>query len=436
MDVTHILDELCAGLSCGTLPDYDCNHGVRMRVFTNASPADLDVVLQNAHNAGFADYAENRLENNRYVTLYRGTVQAHAYYIPAEQTLRVIADGFTAPFPCAAKETERRCTTTLWMIETDHTYIDCGMCFVLRCADGSFFVIDSGHFLQVNDHKRLYRFLRERTPGGENVVINGWFITHAHDDHVCKMMDFLAEQHRDVVIEALYFNTVCPNHRDSHFWGEGNRAIMRRFEQTALNSGLPIVKLHSGQRFCIRDLMIDVLCTHEDVYPRSLENYNDCSTVLMIETQGCRICIPGDAGAEESDSMTTRFSQQTLHCDVMQQSHHGHLGTSVEFYQSANAGLLLFPNTQIIFDEDLPRYEANRAAIALADTYHISSNGTVEVPLPYTKGCETVLPDETFENFDRIQALWGYTYTPQRKQQLFDEFLRRSGLPPMTEIKP
>ena len=391
----QLLENVCRGISAASLPDYHCNNNVWMRLFSDASERDLDTVLQNAHALGFSVYAENRLENNRYVTLSQEKTMLHAYYIPAEQKLRVIADDFTVQFPAVPQETVYRCETKLWMIETDHTYIDCGMCFVLQCADYSFFVI-----------------------------------------HVCKCMYFLKENYNDVVIESFYYNTTDPNGRDSHFWGAGNRAIMRQFDAAAESSGIPIVKLHSGQHFYVRNLSVDVLCTHEDVYPESLENYNDCSTVLMIEAEGCRICIPGDAGMQESDCMTTRFTEKTLHCDVMQQAHHGHFGTSVQFYTLANAKLVLFPNTQIIFDQDLPVYEANRAAIALADDYHVSSNGTVEVPLPYNKDTVRVLPDETFENFDRIQALWGYTYTPERKQQLFDEFLRRSSLPPMCEIKP
>ena len=436
MEHQKILNTVCVGVAGRPLPAYHCNNDVWMRLFCDAAAEDYWTVQQNASNAGFTVYAENALEDNRYVTLCRDGVTLHIYYVPVERKLRVIADAFTAPFPAVPQTVRRRCTTTVWMIETDHTYIDCGMCFVIRCADNSFFVVDSGHFLQLNDHKRLYRFLRERTPSGEDVVISGWFITHAHDDHVCKCMDFLQEHYSDVVIESFYYNTTDPNGRDSHFWGTSNREIMRRFDRTAESSGIPIVKLHSGQHFYVRDLSIDVLCTHEDVYPDSLENYNDCSTVLMIDADGCRVCIPGDAGMVESTCMTTRFSEKTLRCDVMQQAHHGHFGTSPLFYRMASAKLLLFPNTQIIFDQDLPVYEANRVAIALADAYHVSSNGTVEVPLPYDPATVRVLPDETFENFDRIQALWGYTYTPERKQQLFDAFLRRSGLPPMSEIKP
>ena len=430
-----LLDQICIGVHAQPLPDYHCNNGVWMRLFLDADAAEMKVVLRNADRQGFISYAENTLEDNVYVTLQNGKTMLHVYYIPAERKLRVIADSFTVPFAAVRQPYTRRCNTTVWMIETDHTYIDCGMCFVVQCADGSFFVIDSGHYLQLNDHKRLYRFLRERTPSGENVVISGWFITHAHDDHVCKCMDFLKENYSDVVIEYYYYNTTDPDGRDCAGWNEWNRAIMRQFDEAAESSGIPIVKLHSGQHFYVRNLSIDVLCTHEDVYPESLENYNDSSTVLMIEADGSRICIPGDAGMMESDCMTTRFTEKTLCCDVMQQSHHGHFGTSVRFYELADARLLLFPNTQIIFDQDLPMYEANRVAIERANAYHISSNGTVEVPLPYDPQTVRVLPDETFENFDRIQALWGYTYTPERKQQLFDDFLKRSGLPPMSEIK-
>ena len=154
----------------------------------------------------------------------------------------------------------------------------------------------------------------------------------------------------------------------------------------------------------------------------------------MIEADGCRVSIPGDAGAFESDVLTSRFTEKTLGCDVMQQAHHGHFGTSVEYYRLSHAKVVLFPVTQIMFDGDLPRYEENRVAIELANEYHIASNGTVEVPLPYVPGTVKVLPDETFENFDRIHALWGYTYSDEYKQSLFESFLLRSGLPAFDEI--
>ena len=432
----QILDLLSVGLPSSTLDDYDCNNGAFLRVIESAENADFENACLAAQTAGFASFAKNRLEDNIYETFVRADAVAHIYYCPSEKKLRLIADPNTTLFEPQPTSYVQRCGTKLWQIETDHTYIDCGMCFILQTADNSFFLIDSGHYLQPNDHKRIYRFLRERTPCGEKVVIAGWFFSHGHDDHVCQFMEFLKDHYSDVVIEKLYYNMICPYGRDSHFWKESNKKIALDFEKAAEDSGIPIVKLHSGQRFYVRNLRIDVLCTHEDVYPNSFENYNDSSTVLMIEADGCRISIPGDAGGFESDVLTGRFSHETLRCDVMQQAHHGHFGTSTEYYRLSDAKVVLFPTTQIKFEEELPNYEANRVAIEIADEYHVSSNGTVEIPIPYVPGTVRVLADETFENFDRIRALWGYTYTDAYKQALFDAFLQRSGLPPMDEIDP
>ncbi|MCR5484874.1 MAG: hypothetical protein K6F09_04705 [Clostridiales bacterium] len=436
MDIKKLLDSISVGISAVPLPDHDCNNGVLLRLFSPANESDMEKALENALSSGFSVYSENEIEHNRYVTLTKEKTFLHIYFIPSEKKLRLIADGFTLPFPKDKTDVARKAPVTLWMFETDHTYIDCGMCFVIRCADNSFFLIDSGHFLQLNDHKRLYRFLRERTPDGEKIVINGWFITHAHDDHVCKCIDFIAEKHSDVSVEAFYYNTVCPRGKYSEYWGEENIVYMEAFDDAAEKSGIPIVKLHSGQRLYIRGLTIDVLCTHEDVYPKSLEDYNNSSTVLMIEAEGCRICIPGDAGDREDECLMNRFGEKTLRCDVMQLAHHGHFGLSSGFYKAANAKIVLVPNTQVIFEKDLSSIEASRVALSLSDSHHIASNGTVEVPIPYSPDTVRVLPDETFENFDRIKALWGYEYTDEKKQELFEGFLKRSGLPDFKDIKP
>lgn len=434
--MTEILNAVCALFPPPVLADYPCNNGARMRVIADTDPQSMQIALEKSKENGFSLFAENHIENNRYVTLLRDDALLHIYYCPHERTLRVLADPNTTLYDAVPGACPRRCPSVFWQFETDHTYIDCGMCYILQLADYSFFIIDSGHYLQLNDHLRLYRFLRERTPAGENVVIAGWFFSHGHDDHVCQFIKFLQDGFLDVTIEKLYYNMTEPDGRDSRFWKESNKKIMRDFEIAAENSGIPIVKLHSGQRFYVRNMRADVLCTHEDVYPESLENYNDSSTVLMLEVDGSKISIPGDAGKNESDILTSRFTAETLRCDIMQQAHHGHMGTSAAYYRLSHANVVLFPTTQIKFEEELPRYEANRVAIALADEYHVSSNGTVEIPLPYIPGTLKLLPDETFENFDRIQALWGYTYTDTYKQSLFDEFLRRSNLPPMSEIDP
>ena len=196
----QILDSLTASLPASELPDYNCNNGAWMRVIGHATPEHLTIAVHAAEDLGFRRFAENELEGNRYITMTRSDAVAHIYYCPSEQTLRLIADPNTTLFDPTPKPFVRCCQTKLWQFETDHSFIDCGMCFILQNADKSFFLIDSGHYLQPNDHRRIYRFLRERTPWGEKVIIAGWFLSHGHDDHVCQFMEFL-RRHRTAVLQ-------------------------------------------------------------------------------------------------------------------------------------------------------------------------------------------------------------------------------------------
>ena len=99
-----------------------------------------------------------------------------------------------------------------------------------------------------------------------------------------------------------------------------------------------------------------------------------------------------------------------------------------------DAEVALFPVTQIKFDEELPRQEANRKSLEISKYYFIASNGTVEFPLPYKSGEFKLLPDETFESFSGVFNLWCYEYTKERKEQLYKEYLERGGKP-MDEYK-
>lgn len=434
MDTKELLGRVCGNINDNEICIYDCGDGAYMRLIKNASGSDFLKICGECERLGYTLFQRNDIEENIHAS-HRGDMLIHAYFCPAEKILRVICDPYSVKFECEEPKYERRCGSALWQFENDHSYIDCGMCYILRCADNSFFIIDGGHFLQPNDHKRIYRFLRERTPDGEQTVISGWFFSHAHDDHVSQFVDFIREYGSAVDIEKLYYNDAPIGHRDNMSWGEANKKYIRRFEDCARSCGIPTVKLHTGQQFFVRNLRFDVLCTQEDVWPKSLENFNNTSCALALEADGTRIIFPGDAADVESDIMTARYTAKTLGCDIMQQSHHGHNGTSPEFYQMANAKTVMFPITKIKFDEEYPKQEANRVACSIAEEYFIASDGTVEFPLPYKVGSAKIYPDETFENFAAIKMLWGYDYPDEYKKQLFEEFLRRGGLPALDEIE-
>ncbi len=404
--------------------EYPCGDGVHMLIYKDVTGEDFDKLCAELALAGFELTDGHSIPGSRFA-IYAGKGLTVALNLFGSD-LRIVADGYTAPVKLA-DPCPRTAQTSLWQHEVDHTLIDCGMCFIIRCCDGSWFIIDSGHYYQMNDNDRIYKFMRDRTPEGQRIRISGWFLSHAHSDHVSKFCDFLRYNMYDCDLEAIYFNFPHPYPPEGAAWGRrgNNLFILNIADQLAGLPDIPKIKLHTGQHFAVRNLNFTVLCTHEDVFPTEDTDFNNTSTVLMMEAEGTKVLFLGDASEASSDILERRWGE-LLKCDIVQVAHHGHHGCSAAVYELAKADAALFSNTQIFFDLDLEKEkEANATILRHAKEYYISSNGTVEADLPYVRFTE--LPDETFEDFRKINQLWGYEYTPERKAELYQKYLERGG---------
>lgn len=405
--------------------EYGCAGGARTLLFENCVKADFDEECSALVEKGFRLFDGYDIKENYYRT-YRSDITVCAYYCESENALRLIADPHWEAYETKPSSLPRVCDTTLWQFEVDHSLIDCGMCYIFRLADGGFFIIDGAHMYSVNDDVRIVEFLKARS-GGKKPVVEGWFFSHGHEDHISKFLDIVEYRRSEIEIRSVFCNFPPMTCRDASHWGECAKNTIARFERVmAANPDIKRITPRAGNRFYVGDVEFVVLCSHEDVFPNSLANFNDSSVSLMATAGGSRIFFPGDSAAE-CDKILLRRYGDWLKCDVVQISHHGHFGLSPELYRLARADCALFPVTQIKFDEDYPIREANRAAAELAKEYYIASNGTVEIPLPYRFGRTKVYPDETFEDFNGIYNLWGYEYSEERKAYLYNEFLKRKA---------
>ncbi|MBQ3888726.1 MAG: hypothetical protein II738_03160 [Clostridia bacterium] len=404
-----------------TDPPYDCGDGAVLQLCRGVDRAALDAFCAALTAGGWEERGGCAYGNARGGDYVRGDRLLHLVW---DGDLRVTVDP-NAVLPPQTDACPRTVQPELYQFETDHSLIDCGMCYIFRCADGSFFLIDSAHFYSMNDDLRLHRFLRALTPDGEPIRIAGWYFTHGHSDHVCKFMDFLQYRCDDAVIERVYANFPTVDHRDSGEWSASEKAEMTRFRTLlAERPAIPVCKVRALQRFAVRNLTATVLCTHEDVYPLSCEDFNETTCVLRVEAEGNVILFPGDACREESDILTARYPDG-LDCDILQLAHHGHTGCRSDFYRRANARVLLVPNTRIKYEEERPRRPENTVAESLAREVYLSAEGTVGLPLPYEEGAAERFPDETTEDFQGVYDLWGYAYDEAFKQRVREDFEKR-----------
>lgn len=373
---------------------FDCNNGCFMYRIDNTAKQEYEDYLKYLDSEGFALYDSHQIRDNYFATYISDTLLLQVYFTTNDHTTRIVADPNTNLYK---REQDAACVnladTTLYQMELDYKTIDCGMCYITQCADGSFFIIDSAHMNSTDDHIRLHDLLRRLTPENQKIIISGWFFSHAHQDHIVKFMDFVRSDFNDYIIEGLYYNFPALTIPGSERWSDSDKQTMREFNDLVENhQEIPVVKLHTGQKFFVRNLQFEVLSTHEDIYPGRLGNFNDSSTILMMTVADCKTLFLGDANVTECTIVVARYGAY-VKSDIIQVAHHGYNHSNVGIYFCAAAKVALYPTRQDKFEEN-QFTEANKRAIEFSEEIYISGNGTAALKLPYNPHTAIVFPKE------------------------------------------
>ena len=271
---------------------------------------------------------------------------------------------------------------------------NCGALIVIRMPDNSLFVNDGGDVQQWSDEAcaDFMAFCRELTgkQEGEKVVINSWFISHAHSDHYNGIPRFFAKYHDQIDILNVMYNI------------DDERANTTRDMTDVLNMvaayfpSAKYYKPHTGDHFDIAGVEFDVLYTQEDrFYPGADGNlnigdvslktsdggtyrdylynnaellqtdFNDTSTVLRVtfpETFTGGDAVTSNLYADVNLGDTTirdMWPVETLASDIMMVPHHGH-DAHPELVAASKSSVYLFTQAKMaiygpngIVDEDV-----------------------------------------------------------------------------------
>lgn len=266
-----------------------------------------------------------------------------------------------------------------------------GVLLIIRMKDNSLFFYDGGILAQMSDAEsaELLAFCRELTGKkvGEKMVINTWFVSHAHDDHFQAFGRFINIHHNHFDLKNVVYN-IDLERGDIIDLNSGDKSKTPaskdlREALDVITKWYPNVKYykpHTGETFNVADVQFEVLYAHEDRLIPDWENklsfaidqladnqidikdiggsyraglyknndqsdFNDTSTVLKVNFEnGVDSILYADLNLAES-ILTTVYPDSVLKTDIMMVPHHL-FDSHVALVQAADAKVYLCPQNK------------------------------------------------------------------------------------------
>ncbi len=210
--------------------------------------------------------------------------------------------------------------------DCDPNYNNCGAFLMVKQSDNSLFVIDGGAVSQATDRavEGLFDYMHKilGTKKSEPITLSCWFITHAHGDHETLIIR-LIEKYGDLI----RLERVMLNYPSIYATGLARTDKARRLLKEKMPE-IPFNKCHTGERFSLGDLTIDVLAAHEDAVNAKtgvteMASGNDMTSVIRVGLpDGSVFMVLGDYTASREESILRFFSPEFLKSDLVQVAHH------------------------------------------------------------------------------------------------------------------
>lgn len=298
--------------------------------------------------------------------------------------------------------------TTLHMRET---YRPCSS-YVLQLKNQHFVLCDGGYLEEASD---LIAYLECLVPEGTKPVVEGWFITHPHHDHM-EMFQTIADE--PALAERIYVEGIYMDIYDDAFAEKMN--ITSMFDamrgatavlKTTNGEETKIYRPHAGQRYYFSDISVDVLQTMVQM-PREKwtgwrKNLNEMSAWYMFNIEGQKYLNAGDADLGAMREIMQTYDQEYFDMDVMVVQHHG-INVHKEFTDYIKVKTLLYPYWGIdgVFAEGQDWPGSWQASVYRNEYLHSTveeclsfGDGTKVLTFPYKVGEAVSLPlrEDQFE---------------------------------------
>ncbi|MBQ7517852.1 MAG: MBL fold metallo-hydrolase [Bacteroidales bacterium] len=224
---------------------------------------------------------------------------------------------------------------------------DIGNSYILQTKGGKVIVIDGG---LTGEADRLRDLLKNRYGG----VVDQWWVSHPHSDHIGAMLDILKDP-RGITVKEVYHSRF-PEALGLTERSTWNMYADPLYELLDNSTEIKTTDIQTpGGLFEIDGVLIKVLgVTNPELTTTEggTSPYNNSSMILRIWDDSKSFLFLGDAQSECGDKLLTKNSRfyKYLTVDYVQAAHHGQQGVKESFYKSITFKKVLWPTPNWVFD--------------------------------------------------------------------------------------
>lgn len=343
----------------------------------------------------YCDNGEDALEGNVYTTIFTKSklVVSVTHIVRMNKTLISVSDDTELSEHLIYKDEylEGNIEGAKTLVHFPELDIINGFSSIIQLKNGHFLVHDGGG---AKDGEDLIAYLENLTPEGEKPVIEGWFLSHSHEDHIGAIEEIALDSLllKSIYIEGIYFFHPSKDNFSivENSYAEINRMYyaLKSFE-TQDGAEVPIYRPQLGQRYYFNDIIIDVAATLEVLPFESLPmlHYNDTSVFLMHYIEGQKYLTTGDGCHSLQRIALKVFPEEYFNLDVYVVPHHG-LNQYYYFTDYCTIKTALYPRGETSVAD---KAEENAYFQDTIQESYFRPQGDVILTFPYTVGTAEIV---------------------------------------------
>ncbi|MBO4854241.1 MAG: MBL fold metallo-hydrolase [Oscillospiraceae bacterium] len=203
-----------------------------------------------------------------------------------------------------------------------------GMGFVFELKSGHFLLYDGGTKVEL---PHLVNYLESLVPEGQKPIIDAWFISHAHGDHM-GILTGIAENRSyadRMYIDSVYFfdppaeSVTINGDVDGVPWNLKFCNAASEYLKASDGGQAKMYRPRLGERYYFEDITIDIIYTPELSPAEDWDTFNASSIVTMMTIEGQKVLLTGDADWSSQLIYTDMYDKEYFNLTIYQVPHHG-----------------------------------------------------------------------------------------------------------------